>query len=283
MQDGNDFQLSVEAAQTYEAQFVPALFGAWAPHVVGAAGVVPGRSVLDVGCGTGVVAREAWARTGGRARIVGVDVNEGMLAVARRVAPQLEWRQADAVALPFPDASFDAVVCQATLMFVPSPERALAEMARVVAPAGVVVLQVWDELDAQSGWPDFYEVVRRRAGPESDGLVTAYWRLGDLDGLSSACSAAGLRVEATQTLTEPALFGSVEDFVATEVGGTPLGERLPGPTYAGILDEARTVLAPWRTPGGRLELPIRGHVVTARPSDDGRRPTPPSPASERPG
>jgi 2-polyprenyl-3-methyl-5-hydroxy-6-metoxy-1,4-benzoquinol methylase len=87
------FQVSVEAAEVYESKFVPAIFGEWAPYVVDAAGVAPGQAVLDVGCGTGVVAREAADRMGGQGSVVGLDLNEGMLAVARRLRPDIEWRQ----------------------------------------------------------------------------------------------------------------------------------------------------------------------------------------------
>ena len=81
------FQLSVEAAEVYESQFVPALFAEWAPHLVTAAGVAPGQAVLDVACGTGVVARAAADRIGGQGRVVGLDLNEGMLTVAGRLRP----------------------------------------------------------------------------------------------------------------------------------------------------------------------------------------------------
>ena len=95
------FQLSVEAAEEYESRFVPALFAEWAPHLVEAAGVAPGQVVLDVACGTGVVARTAADRMGGQGRVVGLDLNEGMLAVAGRLRPDLEWRKGDAADLPF--------------------------------------------------------------------------------------------------------------------------------------------------------------------------------------
>ena len=81
------FQISLAAAETYEAMFVPALFGEWAAHTVEAADLEPGQSVLDVACGTGVVARAA-ADVVGPARVVGIDLNDSMLAVARRSRPR---------------------------------------------------------------------------------------------------------------------------------------------------------------------------------------------------
>src|SRR5688572_27748780 len=125
------FQLSVEAAEVYESKFVPAVFAEWAPHLVEAAGVAPGQAVLDVACGTGVVARTAADRMGGKGRVVGLDLNDGMLAVAGRLRPDIEWRQGDAAELPFDAGSFDVVLCQSALMFFPDRARALREMARV--------------------------------------------------------------------------------------------------------------------------------------------------------
>ena len=82
------FQLSLAAAEAYEAKFVPALFAEWAPHLLDAAGVQPGQTVLDVACGTGVVARAARERLAGNGTVVGVDLNEAMLTVARRLRPR---------------------------------------------------------------------------------------------------------------------------------------------------------------------------------------------------
>jgi len=111
------FRISIERAEAYEAQFVPALFEEWAGRLVAAAGVSPGHRVLDIACGTGIVARTAAGVVGDGENVVGLDLNEAMLTVARRVRPDLGWRQGDAARLPFPDRSFDVVLCQSGLMF----------------------------------------------------------------------------------------------------------------------------------------------------------------------
>ena len=97
------FQVSLGAAEQYEARFVPAIFAEWAPLLADISGVGPASRVLDVACGTGIVARTVADRLAGTGRVVGVDLNDGMLAVARRVRPDLDWRQGDAADLPFPD------------------------------------------------------------------------------------------------------------------------------------------------------------------------------------
>src|SRR5262245_30404570 len=118
-------QAQIDAARAYEALFVPALFGQWAPKLADAAQIQPGQRVLDVACGTGIVAREVSARIGSGGRVVGVDPSPGMLAVARQLAPNIEWREGVAESLPFPDQSFDTVVSQFGLMFFTDRPRSL--------------------------------------------------------------------------------------------------------------------------------------------------------------
>ncbi len=258
------FQLSLEAAEAYETKFVPALFAEWAPVLVDAAGVAPGQAVLDVACGTGVVAREAAARLRGTGTVTGVDLNEAMLTVARRLRPDISWRHGDACALPFDDASCDAVLCQAALMFFPDRARALGEMARVAADGGAVAIQVWAGLDAQPGYGPFVEIAARHAGPEAVDLLSAYWALGDLDLVCSLLVAAGLEVTTRSTRVGTARFSSIDELVRIEVEGTPLADRIDEEIYRRILDDARERLAPFRSAEGTADIPIAGHVVAAR-------------------
>ncbi|MFF2028243.1 class I SAM-dependent methyltransferase, partial [Streptomyces sp. NPDC058171] len=153
------FQIPLEAAEFYESAFVPAFFAQWAPILCDAAGVAPGQRVLDVGCGTGIVARTAADLVVPDGTIVGVDLNEAMLTVARRVVrPDIEFRQGNADALPLPDQSFDTVLCQMSLMFFPDRPQALLEMARVVTPGGRVAVAVPGALDAQPAFAPFVDM-----------------------------------------------------------------------------------------------------------------------------
>ena len=257
------FQLSVEAAEVYESQFVPALFAEWAPHLVEAGGVAPGQAVLDVACGTGVVARAAADRMGGLGRVVGLDLNEGMLTVAGRLRPDIEWRQGDAAALSFAPGSFDVVLCQSALMFFPDRAGALREMARVATPGGTVAVQVWDQLEAQEGYAAMYAAFARHIGPEAGQLEGAIWALGDLELVGSLFEAPGLRVTATRARAGTARFPSAPVAVATELEATPLAQRIDEQTYRRALQAGVEAMAPFVVDGGRVELPIRGHIVTA--------------------
>ncbi|HJR96416.1 MAG TPA: methyltransferase domain-containing protein [Actinomycetota bacterium] len=259
------FRISIEQAEAYETQFVPALFEEWAGRLVSAAGVSPGHRVLDIACGTGIVARTAAGVVGDGENVVGLDLNEAMLTVARRVRPDLAWRQGDAARLPFPDRSFDVVLCQSGLMFFPDVEQALREMARVLVDDGRVGIQVWDRRQAQPAYSPFIDVAARHAGPDAIDLLSTYFVRGDLEELRSSLAATGLEPTSIRTEQSTLSFGSIEEMVTTEVRATPLGERLSDDALRGIIEEARTVLDPFRAGSGTLEIPIRGHLVVAQP------------------
>ena len=257
------FQISAEQAETYEARFVPAIFADWAQPLLDAAGIEPGKTVLDVACGTGIVARLAADRVGPTGTVTGVDLNEGMLTVARRLRPDIEWRQGDAADLPFGDHAFDVVLCQSALMFFPDPTRALREMGRVCKPGGVVGVQVYSSLDAQPAYGPWVEMVARYAGPQAVSLLGTYWVHGDLDVLTKRFEAAGLDVTAVQDRVGTARFRSVEDLVLTEIGSTPLAARITDDIQRRIVAESEKVLGRFRTDAG-LEAPLAGHLVTAQ-------------------
>jgi SAM-dependent methyltransferase len=251
-------------AEMYEAKFVPVFFADWAPHLVEFAGVAPGQAVLDVACGTGIVARTVAARQAGSGRVVGLDLNEAMLTVARRVRPDVTWRQGDVAALPFPDATFDVVLCQMALMFFPDRSRALREMRRVAAPGGTVAVLVPGRLDAQPAYAPFVEMAARHAGPEAASLLGAYFVCGDLAELTALVVSAGLAVTGTRSRLGRARFASVDEFVATEVESTPLVSRISPDVYERIRAGAREALRPFTGSAGEVEIPLEGHLVAAR-------------------
>lgn len=262
-ESNESFQISIEAAEAYEADFVPALFAQWAPPLCDAAGVAPGHRVLDVACGTGVVARCA-ADITGAANVTGIDLNDSMLAVARRVRPDIDWRQGDSSALPFPDGSFDIVVCQMALMFFPDRAEAIREMSRVATKGGSVAVLVPGNLHDQPAYGPLIDMIARHAGPEARSLLSTYFACGDFDQLVRLFEQAGLGATSTRTEHGTVRFPSVDALVATEVNSTPLGERITADAYEQILANAREVLAPFTTSDGRLEAPFYSYIVAAR-------------------
>lgn len=259
------FDVSVSVAEVYESRFVPAIFETWAPQLVDVAGVAPGDDVLDVGCGTGIVARTAAATALPGGSVTGLDLNPAMLTVAQRIRPDLDWDLGDVAALPYADESFDAVLSQMALMFVPDVPGALRELRRVTRAGGGVGILVPAALDAQPAYQVFVDVATRHAGTEAAALLGAYWRCGDLAQLTADLAAAGLTAIASDTRSRPARFQSVADFVEIEVGGTPLAERIDRRTIGRIVEDCTTEMAPWTQPD-TFDIPLVCHLVTGRRS-----------------
>src|SRR5713101_8889683 len=133
----------------YETYLVPLIFE---PYAADLANRLASRSlsrVLEVAAGTGVVTRALASVLPERVSIVATDLNQPMLdqASALGTTRPVEWRQADAMQLPFQDGTFDAVVCQFGVMFFPDKTKALSEARRVLRPGGVLVFNVWDRLE----------------------------------------------------------------------------------------------------------------------------------------
>lgn len=257
------FEIDDATAEAYEAAFVPAFFAQWVPALLDVGGVRRGRRVLDVACGTGVVARQAADRAGEDA-VTGLDRNAAMLAVARRVRPGITWTRGDAADLPFPTGSFDAVLCQMALMFFPDPARAIREMARVAAPGATVAVGVPAELAAQEAFAPFVAMAARHVGQEAAGLLTTYFAAGDRDRLVGHLEAAGLRVVSAGTEIGRYRFPSVDAAVTTEVESTPLHRRIDAPTYRRIRADAHDLWRPFITASGALDAPFATHLVAAR-------------------
>lgn len=148
--DAIDFGDAVAAF--YQKHLVPMIFAPYAEDLAARLALEPPASVLEVAAGTGVLTRELAARLAPGVRVVATDLNESMLAVAQAqgVAREVAWRQADVMALPFADGSFDAVVCQFGAMFFPDKARAFAEMRRVLRPGGTLLFSVWHRIETNA-------------------------------------------------------------------------------------------------------------------------------------
>jgi ubiquinone/menaquinone biosynthesis C-methylase UbiE len=144
------------APEIYERHMVPAIFGPWAEDLITLATPKPGERVLDVACGTGVIARLAAQNVGPKGPVVGLDLNPGMLAVARTVPPpvaaHIEWREGNVGAMPFPDATFDLALCQQGLQFFPDRLAALREIRRTLVPGGRLAFSVWRPIQHSPGF-----------------------------------------------------------------------------------------------------------------------------------
>jgi SAM-dependent methyltransferase len=260
----------IAAADTYERLFVPAEFQEWAPRVATASALRSGQRVLDVACGTGVLAREAAARVGPSGYVAGLDATPGMLVVAKRLTPGIDWRHGLADALPFPDASFDAVVSQFGLMFFPDRERALREMMRVLRPGGRLAIAVWDSLDRTPAYADLVALIDRIAGERAGDALRAPFVLGDTSTLSKLFADADIRGATIATHQSTGRFASIPAMVEAElrgwfpVFGTPLSEA----AITEILREAEHVLRPYVTADRTVAFDSPAHIVSAAKGEE---------------
>ena len=232
----------------------------------------PGLRWLDVGCGTGALSGavlERWAP----ASLVGVDPAEGFLEVARArfadLGDTVRFERADAAALPLPDASVDAVVSGLVLNFVDSPERAVAEMTRVLAPGGLVAIYQWDFTGGMPLLERFWDAavaLDPAVAPLHEDAKFGHWTPAFLRALLTGAPG----VAATSVVVEPievaAVFADFDDYWTPFLGG-----QGPGPSYAMSLDEARRSELRERLRGalpvaadGTITLTLRAWKAVAR-------------------
>ena len=214
-------QISGTPAEIYERHMVPAIFARWAPALVEAAVVRTGESALDVACGTGAVTRLLAERVGPTGKVVGLDINPGMLAVARLSAPSqsIEWLEGSALKMPLPDATFDPVVCQQGLQFFPERPAALSEMRRVLKRGGRLAVSCWRSIEHTPGYLVLEQVLARRIGPEKAALPP--FSFGDAGAIRGLVVGAGFREVKLRAEAKMVRFRSAEHLVRAVVGGAP--------------------------------------------------------------
>ena len=261
-------QRQIEAASAYEALFVPALFGQFAPKLADAARVGKGERVLDVACGTGILARESLRRVGPSGRVVGIDPVPGMIEVAKQIAPDVEWRQGKAESLPFPDELFDAVVSQFGLMFFMDRAQAIQEMLRVLSPTGRLAVAVWDSLQNIPAYALAVELLQRTAGQQAADALRAPFALGDRNELRKMFSEADAKSIEVTTHPGTALFPSIRIMVEADLRGwlPMMGITLPEEQISQILHEAEAALGAYATSDDQIRFDVSAHIVTGRKS-----------------
>jgi ubiquinone/menaquinone biosynthesis C-methylase UbiE len=261
-------QRQIEAASAYEALFVPALFGQFAPKIADAARVGKGERVLDVACGTGILARESLRRVGSSGRVAGIDPVPGMIEVAKQIAPDVEWRQGNAESLPFPDELFDAVVSQFGLMFFMDRSQAIQEMLRVLSARGRLAVAVWDSLQNIPAYALAVELLQRTAGQQAADALRAPFVLGDRNELRKMFSEAGAKSIEVTTHPGTALFPSVRIMVEADLRGwlPMMGITLPEEQISQILHEAEAALGAYATSDDQIRFDVSAHIVTGTKS-----------------
>lgn len=224
------WQLEGNSAEAYERYLVPGMFESWADGLVEQAGLQPGDHVLDVGCGTGVVARRAAAELDSDGQVVGLDLNQGMLDVARTestgLGTRIEWRQGDATDLPFSAESFDVAFCQQALQFVSNPAAALREMRRVLVQGGRLALSAWRPIEFHSVYAVVADALDRHVGDEAATMMRSPFPSWDRAELRDLVREAGFRETVISIGIGSMRYPSVEEFVRREAASSPLAGPL---------------------------------------------------------
>jgi ubiquinone/menaquinone biosynthesis C-methylase UbiE len=257
------FQLESDSAEAYERYLVPAIFRPSADRLVDRVGIEPGERVLDVGCGTGIVARTAAARG---AHAAGVDLNEGMLAVARSAAPEVDWRTGDAAALPFDDGTFDVVLSQQALQFMPDPIAALREMRRVLAAGGRMAVVVCRSLDRNAGYEALAAAIERHTNADvGTGARSPFpaWGVAELRAMIGDAGFADVHVSIDLAGVR---YPSAEGLLTWEVASSPLAQVFASLRQAAvgrIVAEVARAVGDYADDDGVL-IPLETLVAVAR-------------------
>jgi ubiquinone/menaquinone biosynthesis C-methylase UbiE len=251
--------------EMYEQALVRPLFQPWAEHLVRAADTTAGDRVIDIACGTGIVARTV--RDIGVSGIVGVDVNAGMLAVARDRAPDIDWRIGDATALPVPpDERYDVVLCQQGLQFFADRAAAAAELRRVLVPGGRLAASTWRADEEMPVLHELRRIAEQRVGPIVD-RRHSFPDAGELERLLLGASFADVRVTAvTKTIRfahgPTFVFLNAMALVGMSAASQELSEESRVDMVKQIVANSQRVVDEHGGPAG-LAYDIGANVVTA--------------------
>jgi ubiquinone/menaquinone biosynthesis C-methylase UbiE len=229
--------------ENYDRYLGPVLFEPFAQDIIARLRGERPESVLETASGTGILTR--WLRDSlpPPVRIVATDLNPGMLAFAQakfRPAENVQWLEADASALPFSDGSFDAVVCQFGLMFVPDKEAAIREAYRVLRPSGLFLFNVWDSMEHNPFARIAHKTIASFFDRNPPDFYELPFSLYDTDLISSLLLRAGFKAIENSLVTLPCRSSSAAEFATGLVRGNPVANAVQ--ERGGNVDDVATAV-----------------------------------------
>ena len=274
MSGQEQYQLDGSAPELYERYLVPAVTAVWAADLIERAGLQAGQRVLDVGCGTGIVTRLAAVQVGGTGRVAGLDVNAGMLEMARSLQPDtgapIEWHHSDVVAMPFPDGAFDVVLCQLAVQFFPDRSPALREMHRVLVPGGRLAFSVYSPIERNPAARALADGLDRYLDPSASVAKRSEHALDDPAIVRNLVAGAGFRDIEIHTVTKVVRFLSPREWLRIQLAATPLAAvvgKLEADQRTALVEglnrDVGQALEPYMDDQG-LGFPQECHVALAR-------------------
>jgi len=255
--------------EMYERHLVGPVFRPWAEITLAEMKLTPSDCMLDIACGTGIVARVASERFA-LANVVGVDLSPDMLAVARAVAPAIDWRVGSADALPLRDGErFDVVVCQQGLQFFPDKQAAASEMLRVLKPGGRLAIATWR---SDEEIPFFLEL-RRVAERHLGSIADQRYSYGDAASLETLLHQAGFGEVRCRTVSLTIRFADAATFVRMNamafVGMSPAGRAMNDHERKTVVDaiaSASTPVLKSYNDGSAIAFDLSTNFATGRKS-----------------
>jgi ubiquinone/menaquinone biosynthesis C-methylase UbiE len=233
------------AAENYQKYFVPVIGGPFALDLVNEAGLRPGEHVLDVACGTGTIARLAAERVGVNGRVSALDVNAGMLTVARSLpsATPIKWYETAAESVPLPDKSFDVIFCGISFQFFADKAAALREMHRVLKPGGRVYIST---PQPNAPFDLFDRAIARHVSEEASAFVHAVFSMHDPREMERLLADAGFSAIRTRSKGRNVQLPPAREFMWQYIYCTPLMAVLPQSGNAQTEALERDVVAGWQ-------------------------------------
>ena len=264
--DQNTPKELVDAGRGYENLFVPALFAQWTKHLIEAAGIREGSRVLDIACGTGVLARHALSKTGTSGRVIGVDPAPGMLAAAKEIEPDIDWILCGAESLELDDETVDSIISQFGMMFFQDRQKSSKEMFRVLKPGGSLAIAVWNSVEQNPAYADIISVLQEHVGTAAADALRLPYSLGNADEVTAVLDDSGFSGISVETKVEPARFPSSRHMVEAELRGwLPLFNIFLDETkIKDVLIESDRTLSKYAESSGEAVFPTSAHVITAR-------------------
>ena len=252
----------------YERYLVPLIFEPYAADLARRVAARSPRRLLEVAAGTGVVTRQLATTLPTTVEIVATDLNPGMLdeAAAIGTARPVEWRQMDAMSLPFPDESFDVIACQFGVMFFPDRPKCFSEARRVLRPGGALIFSAWDRI-SENEIADLCTSAVAALFPEDPPgfLPRTPYGYHDRDRIERDVVAGGLPRPRIERVTERSRARSARDAAIGYVEGTPLRGEIEArdPSRLREATDAATAAVAKQFGDGPIDAKIQALVVTA--------------------
>lgn len=264
------WQLARDSAERYQTVLTPTILGPFARALVEFAAPQMGEWIVDVGCGTGAAARYAAEAVGRIGKVAGVDVNAGMIDVARLLpmvegAP-IEWHVAQAADLPLDDQSVDVALCAQTLQFLPEKQPSLIEMQRIVKKDGRVAVSLWTPIEDNPYFYTLVESMARHVGPETAVGLKAAFALTDAAEIYSLLKGEGFQKVEMQETQLDLPMPELADFVPRHIQATPMARGFNQASELirqTVIQEVAGKLNQY-VENGRPQIPFRSHMILCK-------------------